>query len=187
MQLTKQVRHLKTKIKQQAGITLIESLIALLVLALGVLGLAGVQVRLLAESRTATNRAIAIGLIDDMTNRILFNRDAALAGSYVSAWGATVAAQDCSSNNCNSSQLAQSDLNIWRANVANALPGANATVFASANDARQIGIAIAWLVNEGAGQDSNSTAYNLPFLVTSALSGINCPASSICQVNYVQP
>ena len=187
MQLMAPKQVQRPPIARQAGMTLIESLIAMLVLALGVLGLAGVQVRLLAESRTANNRAVAIGLIDDMTNKILLNRDAAMAGSYTSAWGATVAAQDCVSSTCNSTQLAQSDLNIWRANVANALPGANATIFTSANDVRQIGIAISWIANEGKGQDGDSTTYNSPFAVTAATSGVACPASSICQVNYVQP
>lgn len=187
MQLSQKQKLSDFRVRHQTGITLIESIIAMLVLSLGVLGLAGVQVRLLAESRTATNRAVAIGLIDDMTNRILFNRNAALAGTYASAWSATVASQDCITSSCTSAQLAQSDLNIWRANVANALPGANATVFTSTNDSRQIGIAIAWSSNEGAGQDANSTTYNSPFLVTTALSGVACPANSICQVNYVQP
>lgn len=177
-------RRLKRK---QSGLTLIESLVSLLVLALGILGLAGIQVRMLAESRTSNNRAVTIGLIDDMANRVLLNRDAAIAGSYAMAWGATQVTQDCASANCSPAQLAVSDLNAWRANVLTALPGGNMTVFTSPNDSRQIGIAVAWTSNEGAAQDANSTAYNSPFAVTTALNGVACPANSICHVTYVQP
>ena len=56
--------------KRQSGLSLIESLVALVVLALGVMGLAGVQTRLLVETRTANSRAIAVQLIDDLTNRM---------------------------------------------------------------------------------------------------------------------
>lgn len=172
---------------RQSGLSLIESLVALLVLALGVMGLAGVQTRILAESRTSNARAVAIGLIDDMTNRILLNRDAAIKGSYSSSWGATTTTQDCLANNCTAAQLATSDLNLWRARVSDSLPGADANIFTSPNDARQIGIAIAWTANEGAAQDADTTTYGKPFAVTTALTGVNCPANSICHVVYVQP
>jgi type IV fimbrial biogenesis protein FimT len=77
--------------KLQRGLSLIESLIALVVLAVGVMGLAGVQARMLVESRTANHRAVAIGFIDDLSNRMLLNRDAAMANNYALAWGATKA------------------------------------------------------------------------------------------------
>lgn len=172
---------------RQRGLSLIESLVALLVLALGIMGLAGIQARILAESRTSNSRAVAIGLIDDMTNRILLNRDAAMAGSYASGWGAATTTQDCQSANCTAAQLATSDLNAWRTRVLASLPGANASVFTSANDTRQIGIAVAWTANEGAAQDADGTSYNSPFAVTTALTGVACPANSICHVVYVQP
>lgn len=169
----------------QSGLTLIESLISLFVLAIGLLGLAGMQARLLAENRTSNQRAVAIGLIDDLANRMIVNRDAAIAGNYALAWGASKNSQDCITNSCTGSQMAQSDLNIWRANVAAALPGADVTVFASATDSRQIGIAVAWSSNEGAA--ASDSAYTSPFAVTTATKGVNCPANSICHVVYVQP
>jgi type IV pilus assembly protein PilV len=169
-----------------AGISLVESLIAVLVMALGVLGLASVQARLLAENRTSNQRAIAIGLIDDLANRMLLNRNAALAGNYAVAWSTAVAAQNCTTGVCTGAQLAQSDMNLWLASVAQSLPGANASVFVSPTDARQIGIAVAWSSNEGKAADSN-TAYTAPFSVTSGNAGVDCPANSICHIVYVQP
>jgi type IV pilus assembly protein PilV len=172
---------------RQRGLSLIESLIALLVLSIGILGLAGVQARLLVEGRTANSRATAVGLVDDLANRILLNRDSAIAGNYTLAWGATKAVQDCATAQCSGSQLAQSDLNLWRAALTTALPGGDASVFQSATDTRQIGIAVAWTANESKAADADSAAYNSPFAVTAALNGIACPANLICHVVYVQP
>lgn len=185
--------HPTSRRKHQRGMSLIESLISLLVLALGVMALAGVQTRLLVESRTTNSRGVAIGLIDDLTNRIALNRDSAIAGSYNSAWGAVVAAQDCVTNQCTGVQLAQSDLNLWRANVASVLPAGNASVFQSASDPRQIGISVAWAVNEASKDTAKFITaadvdkYNDPFVVTAANSGVDCPANSICHIVYVQP
>lgn len=174
--------HLKNK---QVGMTLIESLIALLVLAVGLLGLAGVQARMLAENRTSNQRAVAISLIDDMFNRMRNNRDAAYAGSYASDWSATAAVQDCISATCTPAQLAQSDLNQWRSNISSSLPGGNAKIFTSSTDARQIGIAIAWSANESSA--ASSSAYTAPFAITTANQGVACPNNSICHLVYVQP
>ena len=169
------------------GIALIESLVALLVLALGILGLAGVQSRLLVESRTSNSRAIAVGLIDDMNNRMLFNRTTALANGYALAWNAAAtAAQECSTKNCTGVELAQFDLYQWRATLASVLPGASASIFVSPTDSRQIGIAVAWRLNESKAAD-NDAVYTSPFAVTAGNAGVDCPANSICHFVYVQP
>jgi type IV pilus assembly protein PilV len=175
---------------RQRGISLMESLIALVVLALGVMGLAGIQTRFLVETRTSNYRAVAIGLIDDLNNRMLLNRNAALSNPtpYVLGWtDAATAAQNCVANQCTGAQLAQSDLNQWRAALAAALPGAKASVFLSPTDPRQIGIAIAWNANEGKAADTDTAKYNSPFNVTAAANGVACPANSICHFAYVQP
>jgi type IV pilus assembly protein PilV len=185
MQLNQGVR--RDGQSRQRGLSLIEAMVSIVVLALGMMGLAGVQARLLVESRTANSRATAVGLIDDLTNRMLLNRDAALANSYALAWSATKAAQDCATAQCSGTQLAQSDLNTWRIAVLASLPSANATVFQSPNDPRQIGIAIAWTANESKAADADATTYSSPFAVTTAANGVNCPANSICHLVYVQP
>jgi type IV pilus assembly protein PilV len=175
---------------RQRGISLLESLIALVVLALGVMSLAGVQARLLVESRTSNHRAVAVGLIDDLNNRILLNRTAALANPtpYALAWtDAATAAVDCVTNQCTGAELANSDLNQWRASVAAAMPGGVASVFSSPNDPRQIGVAIGWAANESKAADADPTKFNSPFAVTEELNGVECPANLICHFSYVQP
>jgi type IV pilus assembly protein PilV len=174
----------------QRGISLMESLIALLVLALGIMGLAGVQTRLLTDTRTSNYRAIAVGLIDDLNNRILLNRDAALKvpSDYALTWDAAdTVSKDCVANQCLGAEMAQSDLFQWRAAVAAALPGGKGSVFLSTTDARQIGIAVAWTANESKAADPDITKYSSPFAVTAALNGVECPTNAICHIVYVQP
>ncbi|MBK6999908.1 MAG: type IV pilus modification protein PilV [Rhodoferax sp.] len=200
MRLAKTFHAWRSASKQgQSGVSLIESMIALVVLGLGIMGLAGMQARMLVESRTANYRAVAVGLIDDLSNRMLLNRAAALgnpvatpavASSYELGWddAATAAPNpDCLAASCTGARLAQSDLNLWRAAVQRVLPGGKARVFRSPNDPRQIGIAVAWAANEGKAADDDSTTYNSPFKLTASRDGVVCPATLICHLVYVQP
>jgi type IV pilus assembly protein PilV len=208
---------LSISIKRQSGLSLLESLVALVVLALGIMGLAGVQTRLLVETRTANSRAVAVQLIDDLSNRMLLNRYAALgrpqlptshpnyqASSYLlasfsdtSGTGVAMPAtnpSDCIQTICTPAQLAASDLFLWRTAVNAALPGAQAYVFqlsTAVGDPRQLGIAIGWPLNEKQVKDSvagsNATKYNAPFDTPVLANGIACPANLICHIVYVQP
>lgn len=174
--------------KLQRGLSLIESLIALVVLAVGVMGLAGLQARMLVESRTANHRAVAIGFIDDLSNRMLLNRDAAMANNYAMAWSDPNILKDkndCIASVCIGADLAKYDLKQWLLALNAALPNANANIFPSATDPRQIGIAVAWSANERS-KDAN---YKKPFEVIKDIKGLgtDCPDEFICHVVYVQP
>jgi type IV pilus assembly protein PilV len=201
---------MKTKktssLKKQKGLTLIEALVALVILALGVLGLAGVQTRLLVEARTTNSRALAIGLIDDLSNRMLLNRDAAVGkpispknatlvpSAYTLAWsadpGTAADPTNCrdNANQCTGAQLATYDLMAWRRTVAAVFPGGQTIVFNSGNDQRQIGIAIAWPENERKlGSTADDALARSPMAITTTAQGIACPATLICHFVYVQP
>lgn len=167
-----------------AGLSLVESLVAILVLALGVAGLAWTQARLLIDGRHANARAGAILLIGDLSNRMLFNQATAAGGGYSLAWGETPAAKDCTSA-CSGSELAQSDLGAWRTALSRALPSGDASVFRSSDDPRQIGIAVSWSMHNG--QSTANDANAAPFSVTVATHGVDCPEDQHCHVVYVQP
>jgi type IV pilus assembly protein PilV len=171
----------------QRGISLIESLVAIVVLALGISGLALVQARMLVASRAATGHAIALALADDLTNRMMFNAETARANGYALGWNEQPAGGDCSSAPCSGASLARADLQAWRSMVVSALPSGNATVFRSPADAGQVGIAIAWAMNEDARADADQAKYRKPFAVTAASHGIDCPVDSLCHVIYVRP
>lgn len=188
--------------KSQSGLSLIESLVALVVLALGIMGLAGVQTRLLVETRTANSRAVAVQLIDDLTNRMALNRYAAVGqpqlptavfSSYrlsPTAWSNTTGMttpnpSTCLGTVCTAAQLAAVDMFAWMTAVNAALPGSQVRIFqniTTTGDPRQLGIAIGWPMNERNGLGITSTTNAA---LTSA--GVNCPTNLICHIVYVQP
>lgn len=68
---------------RQQGVSLIEVLIAMVILAIGLLGLVGLQGRLHVTQVESYQRAQALILLQDMANRIALNRNDALG--YVTA------------------------------------------------------------------------------------------------------
>jgi type IV pilus assembly protein PilV len=176
-------------VRSQAGIALMETLVALVVLALGLLGLVAAQTRLAAESRSSAQRAVAVGLIDDLGNRMLINREAALLGRYDMAWGATPSTVNCTTANCTADQRAKYDLHQWMQALQASLPAGTATVFRSTTDPRQIGVAVSWAAREG-GASADDRAARLALLSSGFQAnsgGVSCPAGSYCQLVYVQP
>jgi len=174
--------------RAQAGIALMEALVALVILALGLLGLVAAQTRLAADSRSSSQRAVAVGLIDDLGNRMLINREAALLGSYDMAWGVTPATANCTTANCNATERARFDLNQWVQALESSLPGGTATVFRSATDPRQLGIAVSWAAREG-GVTAAEREARLALLSAGfhGTSNLTCPSGHYCQLAYVQP
>ncbi len=162
---------------REAGITMIESLTALLVLTLGVGGLAWTQARQLAENREANARAIAIQLGHDLGNRMLLNRASAATGHYRLSWGEQPGSVDCEARRCSGIELAQGDLAAWRTNLADTLPGGDAAVFLLDPPTRRIGIAIAWPVAA-----IGTSADQAPFAITQQDHGVDCPPAYRCHV-----
>ncbi|HCS26212.1 MAG TPA: type IV pilus modification protein PilV [Spongiibacteraceae bacterium] len=74
-------------IRRSAGFSLIEVLVALVVTALGVVGLVAAQLNALKYNQTSDVRTHATLLAYDIADRLRANRLAALAGSYDIALG----------------------------------------------------------------------------------------------------
>jgi type IV pilus assembly protein PilV len=66
----------------QTGFTLLESLVAIVVMSLGLLGLAGLQAVSMRDNQTAYLRSIATQQAYDMADRIRANRVGEVAGNY---------------------------------------------------------------------------------------------------------
>ncbi len=77
-------------LKLQRGVTMLEILIAVMVLSVGLLGVAGLQTTNLRNSQSAHQRTMAVLLASGMAERIRANRTLALAGGF--AMGKTCAA-----------------------------------------------------------------------------------------------
>ena len=78
------------KIKYLNGFTLLEVMIALLILSIGLLGLAALQATSLKINHGALLRTQATFLTYDMMDRLRANRTAALAGQCDIAMGAII-------------------------------------------------------------------------------------------------
>ena len=200
---------LKMKSRQtesQRGVSLIEALVALLVLALGILGIAGIQTRTLIESRTANSRAVAVQMADDLLDRMQSNRairfNPPAINPYIVGWGTPAAAgQDCFTAVCSGVQLAAFDLRQWKITLGNLLPQGDAQIFQSPTDVSQFGILIGWnqtqTKNEAAAANADQAAlYANAAAVRDGTGAVGtgvaaavaaCPANLICHMVYIRP
>ena len=97
--------------KQQRGFSLVEVLVALIVLSVGLLGIAAMYVETLRANRDALVRTQAIALASDLADRIRSNR---------------IPANNYSGTGVNDRAIA--DLADWTTAVATQLPGGAGTV-----------------------------------------------------------
>lgn len=186
----------------QRGSTLIESLVAVLVLALGVMGMASVQTRTLTTARTTTMRATAMRAVDDLLERMQANPGTRPSSGqpnlYITPWGPPPLASDCASASCNGAQLAAFDLAQWKAALARELPAGDALVFASDTDRHQFGVLVAWKEARTA-QQVQAPAQEAELFVQSVavrdatgqqgtgVEGKACPALHTCHLVYIRP
>ncbi len=112
-----------------AGFTLIEIMVAMLILAIGLLGLAGMQAGGTRQNLTALTRSQATVLAYDMAERIRANQAALTAGNYdnIDTNNAPMGA-DCLAVVCAPNILAAYDAAEWKAAVEAQLPSGRATV-----------------------------------------------------------
>ena len=187
------MRH--TPLQPQRGVTLIESLVALVVIALGILGILGVQMRTLTDTQTGVRRAQAIRLIEDMGERMKVNPNAlANINAYVTAFADTPTLPNCASG-CNAAQLAAYDVAVWKRIVRENLPTGQASIFVPPAESglatglgRQLGVMIAWRENERAGtktDDIDATKVRAADGTFSAGATLACPADHICHLQYL--
>ena len=111
--------------RRQRGISIIESLVALVVISVGMLGIAGLYLSSLQASRAAKMRSAAVELVGSLADRIRANRDAATAYN-TSTYGGAPATQNCDTARCSAAALAQDDLSRWLTDLKAGLPGGTA-------------------------------------------------------------
>ncbi len=109
------------------GFTLIEVLVATVVLAIGLLGLAGLQPALSRNNQTAYLRSQATHLASAMADRMRANTQGVLAEGYHNKSPTTDDCDDESDDNsagkiCSPAEMAGYDLADWNAALASQLP-----------------------------------------------------------------
>lgn len=189
---------------KQKGSTLLESLVSMLVLAVGVLGLLGLQIRTLNNNQTANHRMVAVRLAETLTERaqaypggffgsggLTPTVDAYnLSGSWA-ALPAPASTTNCNTNSCTPAQWAQFDLWEWQQSVINSLPGGQATTFVSNEDSGQLGIMLAWRLRESVDTSSSEFATWMEYLnPANSTGGPACPTSperKLCHLMYFKP
>ena len=106
---------------RQGGFTLIEVLVSAMILSIGLVGVAGLQVVSLKNNQSAYMRSQVSAMAYDLADRMRSNVSGAEAGFYDPAAAAT-RAPCLTTVGCSAQQLAQNDLAEWTASLAANLP-----------------------------------------------------------------
>jgi type IV pilus assembly protein PilV len=133
------------------GFTLVEALVALVVLSIGMLGIAALYVESLRAGRTALIRSQAVTLASDMADRIRANRAGGATYDKDVDDAGTLSddcEQDGASASCTPAVMADHDKAVWDAEVIQSLPGGTAQIeFTGANPNVYV-ITVTWAEQE---------------------------------------
>lgn len=114
--------RLRPAVHTQRGFSLLEILVAIIVLSIGLLGLAGLQVSGMKANQGAYLRTQANALAYDIIERMRANATPAINGAYVGEWQCT--GYQSSGRNT----IAARDIDAWMANLAANLPECSAAI-----------------------------------------------------------
>ena len=129
--------------RKTRGVTLIEVLIAVLVLSIGLLSLALTQVNSMRNTHSSYLRTQATFLADDILDSIRANRVNAEAGDYDIGLGVAASGTDT---------MALEDLGTWKDNLATLLPAGDGSI---ARDAAtgEVTVTVQWRDRDDAATD----------------------------------
>ncbi|MGL4576958.1 MAG: type IV pilus modification protein PilV [Burkholderiaceae bacterium] len=143
------------------GFSILESLVALVVLSIGVLGVASVQLSTLKLNQVSQQRSVATLAINNITDRMRSNLIGVRAGNYafnfdyLSVAANKPAAVNCTTS-CTTAQIAQQHLNQWLTELDASLPEGRGVITGGANTTFQI--AVMWREKDlGINQSLRST------------------------------
>lgn len=121
--------------RKQRGLSMIELLVAVLVLAIGVLGITALQMVSLQNNRGALFRAEAVQLAYDMMDRIRANPEGAVPGAAYDGLAiadAPPGAANCVAGNCSQAQMVTFDQAVWKCSLGNFNANAQCAAFRAA-------------------------------------------------------
>lgn len=123
---------------RESGFGMIEILIALLIMGVGLLGMASLQSRSLSMTTDSQNRSQAILLANDIIERARANHEN--AGSYVIAADTNVTCDKAFTID-SSKSVFQNDVAAWRNELACLLPGGAGVV---AQNSGELSVTVTW-------------------------------------------
>lgn len=112
----------------QRGFTLVETMVALLILSVGMIGIAALYGQALSASSTSIYRSQAINLAADIADRIRSNRTALLAYEGAPNDHGCDAPTRRGGGDCTAAEMAAHDLQVWQTLTAAKLPGGQGSV-----------------------------------------------------------
>jgi len=155
------IMKVNIKNKRQRGTTLLEVLVSVLVLSIGLLGVAGLQTYGLRYNQSAYLRSQATILAYDMVDRMRSNSNGVASGFYNSVSTATLPTDpNCISTGCTSQQLANHDIREWGnyfVGTQAVLPSASGSVSRNGNTFTVI---VSWTELDKTGTANQSVSYN---------------------------
>ncbi len=147
---------LMTTQQKQTGVTLIESMIALLVISIGLLGIAALQINSVQQNSSALWHSQAVLNAYDMADRIRSNESA--INDYIGIDTDTGYNKDCTSTSCSTSDLITADATDW-SKALSALPSGRGLIRATDGIDGQLDVVVMW-DDEGTGATGTACGAN---------------------------
>jgi len=145
---------------RQRGLSMIEILVSLTIVAFGLLGLAGLQARSMSFQKDSFDRKAATELATQLTERVMANYDGFRAGNYVLAMlpaDATPAAVPAcvDPQNCTATEIATRDWAMWRIDLRRRLPVSAAYLETPLVNGQRVDLRLTLAWQEGQTTDGN--------------------------------
>jgi type IV pilus assembly protein PilV len=158
---------------RQSGFTLIEVLISVLILALGVIGVAGMQLAALRSNQQSGTQSTAMQIASELADAMRANsaqmnqaddsNPYLLANSYKAVAGTppTVPSTNCNKESCTSAQMAAFDVYEWQRKIYDRLPGGRGVICRDSAAWDTTNKKLSWACTAYAG----ATANNAPIVI----------------------
>jgi type IV pilus modification protein PilV len=137
---------MKASTQHSSGFSTLDALAGLMVLNMLCLGVLAMQLQALQAQRDALAMQSAVGLAQDLWERMQLFPQASM--SYQLQLGQVAPNTDCKRQACTPNQWAQSDLSAWQAAVQLRLPGAQTQLVTNAS--AKVQLLLAWPDNSTA-------------------------------------
>lgn len=166
--------QLKNTMPEQRGFSLIEAIVAFLILSIGMLGIASLQMLSLKAGHTAELRTLAVIKAEEMFERVRNNPlaldpDNPVSASYDSDTADQGTFNDCTGTTlCNYADMARDDIFHWKTDLQNSLPnnaGTTASIVVApanaGNPTATVTITINWRERNQEAQSMDTMSYSV--------------------------
>jgi type IV pilus assembly protein PilV len=157
------------RIHRQFGVSMIEILVSLTIIAFALLGLLGLQARAMSYQKDSFDRKSAAEMVAQLSERIRANHLGFTGGNYAYALDTTDATPGAVTGcgPCTIAQAATRDLEQWAAELRRRIPGAAAYLQWDVADPRLLTVSLGWPEPlAGAAVDPRCTAIATRLTVT---------------------